>query len=115
MGDRPAPRDRKGQEEGVQTRIVESLSDVLAGGQDGPCLIPRDGCQSIGDGLPLLLAHPRSQDDEVTDTCHKPLLETVEVVVPFRKNERRPAVVHGLDDVIADATAATLVVNQLLV
>ena len=39
LGDRAAPRDRKRQEQRVQTRIVESLADVLAGRQDDPCLV----------------------------------------------------------------------------
>ena len=39
----------------------------------------------------------------------------VEVVVPLREHERRPAVVHRLNDILADATVTQLVVNQFLV
>jgi hypothetical protein len=78
LGDGSSPRDWKRQKQGVQARIVESLSDVLAGCQDGPRLIARDGCEPSGDGLPLLLAHPRSQDHEVTHVPDEPALEAVE-------------------------------------
>ena len=37
------------------------------------------------------------------------------MIVPLREHERRPAAVHRLDDVVADATVAQLVVDQLLV
>ena len=30
-------------------------------------LVARDGRQPLGDGLPLLLAHSRSQDDQMAD------------------------------------------------
>lgn len=72
----------------VQPRIVESLSDVLAGRKDGSCLVPRDSCQSVSDGLPLLLAHPRSQYDEVTNTRDEPILESIEVIVSLGEDQR---------------------------
>ena len=37
------------------------------------------------------------------------------MIVPLRQHERRPAVAHGLDDVVADAAIARLVVDQLLI
>ena len=37
------------------------------------------------------------------------------MIVPLGQHERRPAAVHRLDDVVADATVAQLVVDQLLV
>ena len=64
LRDRASPRDRQRQKQRVQARIVESLSDVFAGGKNDSCFIARDGCQPIGHGLPLLLTHPRSQYDD---------------------------------------------------
>ena len=106
LGDGPSPRDRKRKKQRVQPRIVESFSYVFAGCQNHPGVLARDGCEPIGDGLPLLLAHPRSQDDEVTDTCREPSLEAVEVIVALGENEWGPAAVHRIDDVVADATVA---------
>ena len=109
LGDGSSPRDWKRQKQRVQPRIVESLSDVLASGQDDPCLIARDDCQPIGDGLPLLLAQPRPQHHEVTDARREHALETVEVIVPLREHQRRTAVVHRLHNVVADTTIAQFV------
>lgn len=87
LRDGPAPRDRKGQKQRVQTGIVKSFPDVLPRSQKNPCLIARNGCEALRHGLPLLLAHPRAQHDDVADTGAKPLLERVEVVVPLGENQ----------------------------
>ena len=47
----------------------------------------RDGCQPIGDGPPLLLAHPRTQDHQVTNAVDQPTLEAVEMIVAFGEHE----------------------------
>ena len=47
--------------------------------------------------------------------CDELALEAVEMVVPLREHERRPPRVHRLDDVVADAPVARVVVHQLLV
>ena len=65
LSDRATPRHGQRQEQRVQARVVESLAHVLARRQDHPPLIGWNRGQSISDGLPLLLAHPRSQDHEV--------------------------------------------------
>ena len=44
--------------ETVQSRIVKSLSDVFASGQDDATFFPWDGCQSLGLCLPPFLPHP---------------------------------------------------------
>ena len=37
------------------------------------------------------------------------------MLIPLGQHERRPAVVHRLDDVVADTTVAQVVNNQLLI
>ena len=88
LGDRPAPRNRKRQEQRVQPRVVESLAHVLAGCQDDARFLAWDGRQAVCDGLSLLLAQPGAQDHEVAHLLGEPALEAIHVVVPLREHER---------------------------
>ena len=88
LGDGPPPRDGKRQEQRVQARIVESFSYVLAGRQDDPRFIARNAPKPIGDGLPLLLAQPGSQDHKMTHVPGEPALESIEMVVSLGEHER---------------------------
>ena len=87
LGDGSSPRDWKRQKQGVQARIVEALTNVLAGGQNHSGILAWDARQPIDHGLPLLLAHPGSQDHEVTHAPDQPTLKTVEMVVSLREHQ----------------------------
>jgi len=106
LGDGSSPRNWKSQEQCVQARIVESFSDVLAGRQDDSWLVARNRGEPFGDCLPLLFAHARSQNHQVTDARREQAFKSVDVVVSLREYERRPASVHSLDDIVADTTVA---------
>ena len=58
LRDRSPPRDRKRQKQRVQTWVVESLANVLAGREDDSPFLPRDGCETVIDRLALLLPMP---------------------------------------------------------
>ena len=66
LRDGPPPGHWERQEEGVQTRIVESLSDMLAGRHHHARLIGGNRGEIFSYRLPLLLAHSGPQDNEVT-------------------------------------------------
>jgi hypothetical protein len=114
LGDRAAPRDRQRQEQRVQTRVVESLADVLACRQDDSGLVARNGSEPVAERLPLLLAHARPQHDQVAHALGEALLQSVEVIVSLREHERRPSRVDRLEDVGTDALVARLIDHQLL-
>ena len=65
--------------------------------------------------LPLPFTHAGSQDHEVGYVPSESVLQAVEMVVSLGQHERRSSVVRRLDDVVANATVALLVGNQLLV
>ena len=57
-------------------------------------------------------------DATITDVMSglaQPVLEAVEVIVPFREHKRGTAAVHRLHDVVADPTSAQFVVDQVFV
>ena len=112
LGNRTAPRHGQRQEQGVQTRVVEALADVLAGGQNHPALTCRDGQQLFGHRVPLLLGHPRTQRHDVRDPAGDQRLEPIEMLVPFREHERRPPGVDGFDHVVTDAFVAPVIFDQ---
>ncbi len=99
----------------VSKRIVEPLSDVFASRQDDAPFFPRDGCQPLGLCAPLLLSHSPSQDHDVRNACGKHTLETIEVLVAFGEDERRALVPYGLNDLLADRSIPSLVVDQELI
>jgi hypothetical protein len=115
LRDGPAPRDGQREEQCIQPRIIEPLTDVLAGGQDDPGRGGRDRRQPVHDGPPLLLAHARSEDNEVPDVRLEVAFEPVQMVVPFRQQQGRPPCANGLEHVLADAPIAGVVLDQLLV
>ena len=49
------------------------------------------------------------------NACRKQTLETIEVLVAFGEDDRRPAVPDGLNDLVADRSIPTLVVYQELI
>ena len=49
----------------------------------------------------------------MTHLLDESALEAVEVLVSLREHKRGAAVAHGINDVIADATGADIVVDQL--
>src|SRR3990172_876159 len=51
---------------------------------------------------PPLLTQPGAQDHDVTGTRRKRLLESIEVIVPLREDQRRTPGPDGFNDVIAD-------------
>src|SRR5216684_5533502 len=115
LRNRSPPRDRQRQEQRVQARIVESLSDVFASRQDDATFFPWDGRQPFGLYLSLLLPHSTSKDHDVTNVRGKLTLKTCEVLVAFCEHERRSPVTHGLHDLVGNRSIPGLVINQELV
>ena len=115
LRDCSSPRDRKRQKQRVQTRIVESLANVLASREDDSPFMARDGCETLIDRLPLLLAHAGAQDDNVINARRQLVFEAVEVLIALRQDQRRTPIANRVDDVLADSSSSRLVVDQLLV
>src|SRR5687767_3446014 len=66
-------------------------------------------------GPPLLLAQPRSQNHQMTHRPGEPLLEEIEVIVPFREHKWGPPGAYALDHVVTDPAVAPFIIDQLLV
>ena len=113
LGDRAAPRDGQRQEQRVQACVVESLSDVPAGCHHHPAFPTRDGrhqtataCPASSPSQPAASRHARSSDE--------PPLQPIEMVVPFRQHEGRPAASpHGRRHRRCDCCA--VIVNQFAI
>jgi hypothetical protein len=86
LRDRPPPRDRKRQKQRVQTRVVESLANVLASRKDDSPFVTRNGCETLIDRLSLLLAHSGAQDDNVINARRQLVFEVVDVLISLRKD-----------------------------
>jgi septum formation topological specificity factor MinE len=98
-----------------KTWVVESLANVLAGREDDSPFLPRDGCETVIDRLALLLAHAAAQDHNVINARRQLVLEAVEVLIPFRQDQRRTPIANGFENVLANSPSTRLVVDQLLV
>lgn len=83
-----APRDGQRQEQRVQARVVKTLADVLARGQDDPGLIPRNRGQAIAERLSVLLALARAQHDQMANALDELVLQAVEMIVALSEHER---------------------------
>ena len=86
LRDRSPPRDRKRQKQRVQTWVVKSLANVLAGREDDSPFLPRDGCETVIDRLALLLAHAGAQDHNVINARRQLVFEAVEVLIALRQD-----------------------------
>ena len=82
------PRHRQRQEQRVQPRVVEPFTDVLASREDDAALTRRNGRHSFAHDLPLLLAHSAAEHHNVKHIPGEPGLESVEVLVALRQDER---------------------------
>jgi hypothetical protein len=71
LRDSSSPGHWKRQKQCVQTRIVESLANVLASREDDSPFVARNGCQTLIDRLPLPPAHAGAQDHNVIDARRK--------------------------------------------
>ena len=66
----------------------------------------RDGCETLIDRLPLLLAHAGAQDDDVIDARRKLLFEAVEVIIALGQDQRRTPIANRVDNVLADSPSS---------
>lgn len=57
-------------------------------------------------------AHPAPKNQEMADAARKLTLKPIEVIVALSQDERRAAVSHRLDDIVADVSISSLVVDQ---
>ena len=108
----PAPRYGEGHEQCVETRIVESFPDVLAGGEEDALLIVRNARQPLRNGFGLLPPHAASKHDQVADTPGELSGERVQVPIALRQHERRTGLAHGPDHIFANQAIAPLVLHQ---
>ena len=103
------------QKQRVQSRIVESLSDVFASRQDDAIFLSWDGRQPFGFYLSLFLPPSTSKNHDVTNVRDKDTRKTIEVLVAFREHKRRSPVTHGLHDLVTNSSIPGLVIHQELV
>src|SRR5207247_10601783 len=63
----------------------------------------------------LPLPHSSSQRHNMRSGRGQPALDAIQVLIAFRQDERRSALAHRLDDLVADDLVPALVVDQRLV
>src|SRR5262249_33682576 len=66
LSNRSSPRDRHGEKQRIQTRIVKTLADIAARRQKHPLLVIRNGQKSGGDCLKHLSLHATAQHNQIT-------------------------------------------------
>ena len=84
----PLPGNGQCQEERVQPRIVESLTDVPAGGEQESFLSGRDGGEPVTHVASRLGAHPSLQDDQMPRKRSELACEVLEVVPALGQEDR---------------------------
>src|SRR5262249_44967943 len=109
------PRHGKRQKQRVQTRIVESLTNVLAGREDNSPFVARDVGETVIHRLALLLAHAGAQDDDVLNPRREFVFESVEVLISLCQTQGRAPIPNAVEKVLTDASGKRLVVYQLLI
>lgn len=82
------PGDGKGEEQRVEPDVVESFADVPARGQHQPLLIARDRREFSHDFSPLPGTHSALEDDQVASEFPHPPGQKIEMVLPFRQQNR---------------------------
>lgn len=75
----------------------------------------RDGCETLIERLPLLLANAGAQDHDVIDARREFPFESVEMIIALGQYQRRTPLANRVDDVLTDLPSARLVVDQLLI
>ena len=112
LHDGAPPRDRHGQEQGVQSRFVETLSDVPPRGEDQELLAIGDGGQSGQRLSALLLADTSLQHNQVPGECPQAPGEKVEMILSLGEHQRRTSGVERADDVVQYEVVSAFVTRQ---
>ena len=84
---RAFPGHPQGQEPGIASRVVESFSDVLSSGQKQPLFSRGNRGKLLFDLPPLLRGSSSSQHDDVSDKALQTLMQVLEVILAFRRQE----------------------------
>ena len=112
LHDGAPPRDRHRQEQGVQSRIVEALSDVPPGGEDQELLAIGDGGQSGQRLSALLRADTSLQHNQVASECTQAAGEKVEMVLSLGEHKRGTPGVERADDVVQNQVVSPCVARE---
>src|SRR5512145_1664644 len=83
LNQRPFPRDRQGEEECVESGIIEAFTDVAARRHYEPLRRIRNRRELIGRTLPLLYRHPASQYHHMAHEATKTFSEVFQVILSF--------------------------------
>ena len=100
LHDGAPPQDRHGQEQGVQSRIVEALSDVPPGGEDQELPAIGFGGQCRQRLSAFLRADTSLQHNQVASECPQAAGEKVEMVHSLGEHQRGTPGVERADDVV---------------
>jgi len=103
------PGDGKGEEQRVEPDVVESFADVPARGEYQPFLVARNRREFLHRFFPLPGGHSPLQDDQVAGEFPKTLGQKIEVVLPFRQENRGSAFIKRFQYIIEDEHVAVLV------
>ena len=106
------PGDGHSQEQGIEPRVVESFTDVAAGGEDESRLVLRDGCQGHECRAPLGWRHASTENDKVASDPSKEVGKVFQVVLAFGEQDRRAPFGQRARDVSQDEPVAVLVSRQ---
>ena len=103
------PGDGKGEEQRVEASVVESFADVPSRGEHQPFLVVRNRRESLHRFFPLPGGQSPFQDDQVAGEFPKTFGQKIEVVLPFRQENRGSAFFKRFQHIIEAEHVAVLV------
>jgi hypothetical protein len=106
------PRDRHRQDQSVERRVVESLANQLAGGQQDARRVWRQRFQCRQHGRALLLRRTALQRDQVLDQPAQGRIDCGEMLRALGQDQNLPPLQIGVDDLPDDAGRTSVIDRQ---
>ena len=112
LNNRSPPRDRHGEQQGVEAGVVEPLSEVSTGCEDEPGLIICQLCELSHSGTSGLRLDPAVENDEVGYLVSDGLGDSVDMLAAFGEDDEGPIRTNELANVGGDQAKPVVVICE---
>ena len=115
LRDGAAPGYRQRQKQRIQPRVVETFADVAPRGQQHARLAFRNARELLGRRVQFLGSSAAVQRDHILHMRCQSIGQGLQVLLAFRQEQRGTAIPQSLQNVIADHPIAILIRDQFLI